>query len=76
MRQQLIERDAQIRALGTPLTGGLFRVQGIASDGDWIGPWSVFVKLVRSWRHSPMLHLMPEDIREAMLQHPGWRNEP
>jgi Phosphotransferase enzyme family len=62
--------------IGTPLTGGLFRVRGIVSDGDWIGAWSLFVKLIRSWRHWPMLHIMPEEIREAMLQHPGWRNEP
>jgi Phosphotransferase enzyme family len=62
--------------IGTPLTGGLFRVRGIASDGDCIEDWSLFVKLIRSWRHWPMLHIMPEDIREAMLQHPGWRNEP
>ena len=62
--------------IGTPFTEGLFRVRGIASDGEWVGPWSLFVKLVRSWRHWPMLHVMPEHIREAMLQHPGWRKEP
>ena len=62
--------------IGSPLTGGLFHVRGLARDGDWIGPWSVFVKLIRSWRHWPMLHIIPPDVREAMLQHPGWRNEP
>jgi Phosphotransferase enzyme family len=62
--------------INSPLTGGLYRVGGIASDGDWIGQWSVVVKLVRSWRHWPMLHVMPEHIQKAMLQHPGWRNEP
>jgi tRNA A-37 threonylcarbamoyl transferase component Bud32 len=62
--------------INSPLTGGLFHVRGIASDGDWVGPWSVFVKLVRSWRHWPMLHIVPQHVRDAMLQHQGWRNEP
>jgi hypothetical protein len=62
--------------INAPLTGGLYHVRGIASDEDWIGPWSVVVKLVRSWRHWPMLHIVPESVREAMLQHQGWRVEP
>ena len=60
----------------SPLTAGLFRVRGHAADPTWTGPWSLFVKLVRSWRHWPMLPVIPPDIRAALLQHEGWKAEP
>ena len=39
---------------GSPTTDGLFRILSTARVGDTEQGWSVFVKLVRAYRHWPL----------------------
>ena len=61
--------------VASPTTAGLFRVRGVAVDGDRILPWSVFVKVLQAWRHWPMLDVLPPDVRERAPTDTGWRYE-
>jgi hypothetical protein len=59
----------------SPTTAGLLRVRGVATDRDRILPWSVFVKVLQSWRHWPMLHLAPKRWRDLATSGTNWRYE-
>jgi hypothetical protein len=52
---------------GTPTTLGAVRVRG---DG-----WSLFVKVVRGFKHWPQIGTLPPDLREDALNSPLWRYE-
>jgi hypothetical protein len=52
---------------GTPTTVGAVRIKG---DG-----WSVFVKVIQSVRHWPLIDSLPEEAREAAKASPLWRYE-
>ncbi|MGH8903801.1 MAG: phosphotransferase [Egibacteraceae bacterium] len=60
---------------GTPSTGLLVRVKGVAADRDGAVRWSVFVKLLQSLRHWQFLHLIPAQILEEQLEYFPWRVE-
>lgn len=59
--------------VGSPTTAGLHRVRGVALARGGLRPWSVFVKLLQSWRHWPLFELMPAELRERGLHE--WRFE-
>jgi hypothetical protein len=52
---------------GTPTTLGAVRLRG--------PNWSVFVKVVRSFRHWPLVHTLPPAVREFVRTSPLWRYE-
>lgn len=60
-------------AFGSPTTGGLFRIRGSAGSGAV--PWSAFVKLVHSYRHWPLLDVLPAELRMRALSSSAWRYE-
>jgi hypothetical protein len=62
--------------IGTPSTEALLRVLGTAElhSGETVD-WSVFVKKLRSVRHWPLLHLVPEPFREPFIQNMPWQLE-
>ena len=60
---------------GSPTTEGLFRIRGDARVGGAIRRWSVFVKVVRAYRHWPLFHVLPPDMRAAALAGDQWRYE-
>jgi hypothetical protein len=62
--------------IGTPSTEALLRVLGTAElqSGETVD-WSVFVKKLRSARHWPLMHLVPEPFREAFVQNLPWQLE-
>jgi hypothetical protein len=61
--------------IGSPITAGLLRVRGVAAAGGRALPWSLFVKLLRSWRHWPGLQALPPALRERARADPSWRYE-
>lgn len=85
VRSALQDATAQVRrwetepvdyAFGSPTTGGLLRIRGVASTADGEAPWSVFVKVVQSYRHWPLLDRLPPPVREQALTSSTWRYEP
>lgn len=62
-------------AYGSPTTAGLFRVRGTAAVGGAEVPWSLFVKLVRAYRHWPFFDLLPPDLRDRAFSGGQWRYE-
>ncbi|GAB3811235.1 phosphotransferase [Kribbella italica] len=63
-------------AIGTPTTAALIRVLGTArlADGSTTD-WCSFVKQLQSARHWELLHLIPEPLREDLVQNIPWRLE-
>jgi hypothetical protein len=51
----------------SPTTGGLFRVTGPS--------WSLFVKVVQSFRHWELLEVFPPELRKQALATSSWRYE-
>lgn len=62
-------------AFGSPTTGGLLRLGGVARTVAGRARWSLFVKVVQSYRHWPMLDRLPPELREQALTSPAWRYE-
>ena len=60
--------------IASPTTAGLLRVRGVATDGDAILPWSMFVKVLHSWRHWPGLHTVPAELLDKVSAS-DWRFE-
>ncbi len=54
-------------AIASPTTGALFRVTGT--------DWSLFVKVVESFRHWQHVHLLPPDVLPRVVDGHGWRYE-
>ena len=52
---------------GTPTTEGAFRVVGTGE--------TLFVKIVRSFRHWPLIDTLPQDLREEAIASPLWHYE-
>ena len=61
--------------IGSPTTAGLFRVRGYTADGGHTTAWSLFLKVIQSFRHWPLLHILPPDMRERALTETVWRYE-
>ncbi|MGH4026065.1 MAG: phosphotransferase [Pseudonocardiaceae bacterium] len=62
-------------AFGSPTTGGLFRIRGVAVSADRQLEWSLFVKLVHSYRHWPVFGQLPSEFQEEVLTWTTWRYE-
>jgi hypothetical protein len=62
-------------AFGSPNTDGLFRVRATVDCGGQVLAWSVFVKIIRSFRHWPLIDVIPAPMREAALSGSHWRYE-
>jgi hypothetical protein len=62
--------------IGTPSTEELLRVVGTAqlAGGETVD-WSCFIKKLRSARHWPHIHMVPEDRREHFVQNLPWQLE-
>lgn len=63
--------------IGTPSTCALLRCRGTARVPGLTRPqeWSIFVKVLQSARAWPLLHLVPEDVREDFANTLPWRTE-
>ncbi|TDU91438.1 phosphotransferase family enzyme [Kribbella voronezhensis] len=62
--------------IGTPSTEQLLRLFGTAElpSGEQVA-WSCFVKKLQSVRHWPMIHLVPEPVRQDFIDNMPWRLE-
>jgi hypothetical protein len=60
---------------GSPTTDGLFRILGEARVGGFGRPWSAFVKQIRSYRHWPLVEILPADLRAAAFAGDHWQYE-
>jgi hypothetical protein len=61
--------------IGTPSTEALLRVVGTATVDDGEIGWSCFLKKLRSARHWPLIHLVPEPVRENLVRNLPWQLE-
>jgi len=61
--------------IGTPSTEELLRVVGTAIVAGRTVEWSTFVKKLRSARHWPLIHLVPEPFREHFVENLPWQLE-
>lgn len=57
-------------------TGGRYRVSGRARHAGGESDWSIFVKVVRSWRLSPSFALVPAELQERALAGVPFDSEP
>ncbi|WP_232828507.1 phosphotransferase [Kribbella monticola] len=62
--------------IGTPSTEQLLRLFGTAElpSGEQVA-WSCFVKKLQSARHWPMIHVVPEPVRQDFIDKLPWRLE-
>jgi hypothetical protein len=60
--------------IGTGTTEGLWRVRGTVEDGRGPRPWSVVVKVARSYRHA-LPHTVEPWVREQAAADLSWRHE-
>ena len=58
-----------------PGTAGLYRVRGIAVTSAGATPWSVFVKLLRSYRHVELPAAMPPSLLDWAMRVAPWDYE-
>lgn len=59
-------------SMGSPATGGVYRVRGTSVDGV---PWSLFCKLLQHVRHWPDLRLLPPPVAADFAESFPWRSE-
>lgn len=57
-------------------TRGRYRIRGQARAGAHVHDVSIFVKVVQTWRHSPVFQEVPPDFREIALGLLPWEVEP
>ncbi|QNE22897.1 phosphotransferase [Kribbella qitaiheensis] len=62
--------------IGTPSTAELLRLLGTAAlpNGDEV-KWSCFIKKLQSVRHWPLIHLIPEPVRQDFIDNMPWQLE-
>jgi hypothetical protein len=74
----LLESAAQTVAYDVPsiLTGARTWVRGRADAGDGAREFSLFVKRVHHWRHSPLFALVPPEAAAWAATTVPWRSEP
>jgi hypothetical protein len=60
---------------GSPATAGLWKVRVTGTASGAPASFQYFVKLVRHLRLWPMLHTIPEPIREIFVNRPMWKFE-
>ena len=74
----LIDSTAEPVAYDVPsiLTGARTWVRGHADDGTGVRSFTLFVKRVHSWRHSPAFAFVPPEIAEWAAASLPWRGEP
>ncbi|MGH3611592.1 MAG: hypothetical protein ACRDRK_03020 [Pseudonocardia sp.] len=61
--------------LGQPTTAGLFRFRGLAVDCTGVVPWSLFRKVIQSYRHWPLIDILPPELRDEAPAGTKWRYE-
>ena len=61
--------------LDSMLTGARTWVRGHADAGDGPRPYTLFVKRVHHWRHSPLFALVPPEVAEWASTTVPWRSE-
>ncbi len=73
----LLDSTAERVAYDVPsiLTGARTWVRGSADDGTGARAFTLFVKRVHSWRHSPMFAFVPPEIAEWAATTVPWRAE-
>lgn len=54
-------------------TEALYRARGVTTDG---APWRLFGKVLRSFRHWPVLQVLPPDLRDRALRDPAGAPRP
>lgn len=59
-------------SLGSPATGGVYRVHGLDVDG---APWSLFCKVLQHVRYWPRLVELPPDLADHFADNFPWRSE-
>ncbi|PUA79046.1 aminoglycoside phosphotransferase [Nocardioides currus] len=59
-------------SMGSPATGGVYRVSGTTADGS---AWSLFCKLLQHVRHWPDLRLLPPHVATHFADSFPWRSE-
>jgi hypothetical protein len=59
-------------SFGTPTTVGAVRLRGETVDGR---DWSLFVKVIQSFRHWPLIDTLPSPAREDAMASALWRFE-
>ncbi len=59
-------------SFGTPTTVGAVRLRGETVDGR---DWSLFVKVIQSFRHWPLIDTLPSPAREDAIASNLWRFE-
>lgn len=74
----LLDSEAETVAYDVPsiLTGARTWVRGHADAGDGPRSFTLFVKRVHNWRHSPAFAHVPADIAEWAAASVPWRAEP
>ena len=74
---RLVDSSAESVAYDVPsiLTGARTWVRGHADAGDGLREFTLFVKRVHSWRHSPAFALVPPEIGEWAAASLPWRAE-
>lgn len=75
---ELLESAAEPVAYDVPsiLTGARTWVRGHADAGAGARPFTIFVKRVHNWRHSPAFQHVPPEIGEWAAASVPWRAEP
>ena len=74
----LLDSVAETVAYDVPsiLTGARTWVRGHADAGDGVREFTLFVKRVHHWRHSPAFAFVPPEVREWAAASLPWRAEP
>src|SRR4051812_37092959 len=53
-------------------TGALLRIRGTTLEEE---PWSIFVKILQSPRHWPLIDVIPPELRQGVVDTFPWRDE-
>jgi hypothetical protein len=53
-------------------TGALLRIRGTTHEEE---PWSIFVKILQSPRHWPLIDVIPPELRQGVIDTFPWRDE-
>ena len=74
---RLVDSAAEAVDYSVPsmLTGARTWVRGHADAGDGARPFTLFVKRVQHWRHSPMFALVPPEVADWAATTVPWRSE-
>ncbi len=72
----VVEWDAIPIDVNAITTQAVLHLHGTARDGaEWQSSWDLLVKIIRSPRHWPSLHQVPEAVRQTFIDSYPWRGE-